>query len=85
LEGLLRKLPQYIQQLKVPDYTTIFKRVRKLSVKLPEPETSEELIIAVDSTGVKVTNRGMDEAQMEGEKGLGELPPAGRFQLSACL
>lgn len=59
-EGFLRKLSKFIPQLKPADYTTIFKRGNKLELQLKNtisiPE--EDAVVAVDSSGIKVTNRG---------------------------
>ena len=59
-EGFVEALSKFVPELKVPDYTTIYRRV---SAFVPEFEQSlgdldDEVIIAVDSSGVKVTNRG---------------------------
>ena len=60
IEGFLRKLSEFIPEVKVADYTTIWWRVSRL--KLPSPvnieSIDEPIIVAVDSSGVKVTNRG---------------------------
>jgi len=57
LEGFLRRLSKYIPRLKPLDYSTICKRLKKLNIELPR-NLGEDLIIAIDSTGMKVTNRG---------------------------
>lgn len=44
----------------VPDFTTIWWRIVKMKINLDpniNPE-KDEIVIAVDSTGIKVTNRG---------------------------
>lgn len=46
---------------KVPDYSAICRRVNKLELKIKEtliPYRGEEVVISLDSTGVKVSNRG---------------------------
>lgn len=68
MEGFLRKLSDLISQDKkkekdiAADYTTLFKRIAKMNITLSETisenERGEDIIIAVDSSGVKVTNRG---------------------------
>ena len=62
LEGFLRMMSIHIEKLQeaVPDYTTMWWRVVKVKVRLnPEVNLEKDLItIAVDSTGIKVTNRG---------------------------
>ncbi len=49
----------------IPDYTTINRRINRLDIKVKETTDSknkqfrdEYIIIAIDSTGIKVTNRG---------------------------
>ncbi|MFQ5839001.1 MAG: transposase, partial [Thermoplasmata archaeon] len=57
LRGLFRVLRRLFEGLKAPDYTTLWRRVAAKVVEVPF-ELEEDLVIAVDSTGVKVTNRG---------------------------
>jgi hypothetical protein len=49
----------------IPDYTTISRRINRLDIKIRDTTDSknmqfedEYLVIAIDSTGIKVTNRG---------------------------
>ena len=60
LEGILRAMKKWVSSLRVPDYTTIAKRVKKM--KLPEEllkDTGDgDIVMATDSSGFKVTNRG---------------------------
>ena len=47
----------------IPDYTTISRRINRLDIKIKEDDKSKEfedeyITIAIDSTGIKVTNRG---------------------------
>ncbi len=46
----------------IPDYTTINRRINRLDIKINDSKNKdfedEYLIIAIDSTGIKVTNRG---------------------------
>jgi hypothetical protein len=60
LEGFLRKLSDLIPEVKPTDYTNIWRRGTQLKLNLPETISSsdEPVVIAVDSTGIKVTNRG---------------------------
>jgi hypothetical protein len=60
LEGMVRRLGRYIPMLPPIDYTTIWKRSIKFDINLPDTinENDEPVVIAVDSTGIKVTNRG---------------------------
>ena len=62
LEGFLRMMSIHIERLQeaVPDYTTMWWRVVKVKVHLNPKINLEKdpITIAVDSTGIKVTNRG---------------------------
>jgi hypothetical protein len=47
----------------IPDFTTISRRINKLDIKIKEDNKNKEfedeyIVIAADSTGIKVTNRG---------------------------
>jgi hypothetical protein len=44
----------------VPDFTSIHKRVNKLDIKIDESidDSENEIILAIDSTGIKVANMG---------------------------
>ncbi len=47
----------------IPDYSTISRRINRLDIKIKEDNKSKEfgdeyIVIAIDSTGIKVTNRG---------------------------
>jgi hypothetical protein len=57
LEGFINQLGTYIPGLKAADYTTLHKRISKIALQIQIPE-KEDIVIAVDSTGMKVTNRG---------------------------
>ena len=59
-EGFVEALSKFVPKLGAPDYTTIYRRV---SAFVPEFEQSladlaDDVVIAVDSSGIKVTNRG---------------------------
>jgi len=58
MEGFLRKLSEYIPQLRKADHSTLHKRIQKMEISLPRIEEKRDLVIALDSSGVKVTNRG---------------------------
>lgn len=59
LEGFMRALSQHVDGLKAPDYTTIWWRVAKMKVDIASSvELDKDVTIAVDSTGIKVSNRG---------------------------
>jgi transposase len=62
LEGFLRMMSVHIKRLQeiVPDFTTIWWRVIRMKINL-DPKVNlgrDGIVIAVDSTGIKVTNRG---------------------------
>jgi len=46
----------------IPDYTTINRRINKLDIKIDDNKNKEfedeYIVIAIDSTGIKITNRG---------------------------
>ena len=48
----------------IPDYTTISRRINRLDIKINDTDSKnnefkdEYIVIAIDSTGIKVTNRG---------------------------
>lgn len=53
----------HIKKLKevVPDFTTIWWRVEKMKINIDpkiNPSERDDIVIAVDSTGIKITNRG---------------------------
>jgi len=57
-EGFLKALRKYDSRIEVPDYSTIDRRVNRLDVRLDEEDYGDDLVIAVDASGVKVANRG---------------------------
>jgi hypothetical protein len=63
MEGFLRKLSEYIPHLKTADFTTLHKRIQKIEQSLPEVKEEKDLVIALDSTGVKVTNRDLRQIE----------------------
>ena len=49
--------------LSIPDFTTINRRINRLNIKIKEDNKNKEfedqyIVIAIDGTGIKVTNRG---------------------------
>jgi hypothetical protein len=55
----MRALSQHVDGLKAPDYTTIWWRVAKMEVDLAASVAlGKDVTIAVDSSGIKVSNRG---------------------------
>jgi len=59
MEGFVRKLTTFIPGIKAADYTTLFRRIKNLdlSLKVTPAILAEDVIVAADSTGIKVTNR----------------------------
>jgi hypothetical protein len=58
-EGFFRALSKFVE-VEAPDHTTVGRRVSKLDLRMDKQliHSNEPVIIAVDSSGVKVTNRG---------------------------
>jgi hypothetical protein len=56
LEGYLQALSGFIPGLRSANYTTLWQRIVELNLNVPMPEN--DIVVAVDSTGIKVTNRG---------------------------
>jgi stalled ribosome alternative rescue factor ArfA len=58
-KGFVRSLSKYVQGLKeVPAYSTIWERTNGLDMTLEGVKTDEPISIALDSSGVKVSNSG---------------------------
>jgi hypothetical protein len=62
----------------IPDYTTINRRINRLDIKIKDTDSKnkefkdEYIIVAIDSTGIKVTNRGQwmrDKWHIKNKKG----------------
>jgi len=60
LEGFTKALSRYVKGLKPPDHSSIQWRAEKFPLKLDHRvmDSNEDVVIAVDSTGIKVANRG---------------------------
>jgi hypothetical protein len=60
LEGFTRALSKYVKGLKVLDHSSIQWRAEKSPIKLDRTLTdpSEDLVITLDGSGIKVANRG---------------------------
>lgn len=54
-QGMIKSRAKHIPD--VPDYSTINRRVNKLDIKINK-KVQDDVIIAIDSTGIKVANRG---------------------------
>jgi IS5 family transposase len=57
-EGLIRSLSKYVDGLKAPDWSTIWERTKNLDMTLQGVRTDQPISIALDSSGIKVTNSG---------------------------
>lgn len=58
MEGFFRKLSEYISGIKAADYSTFFKRIAKLDLKINNNNLPKNIILTLDSSGIKVSNRG---------------------------
>lgn len=56
LEGFIQALSGYVPGLRSADYSTLWQRITNLELNIPIPDN--DIVVAVDSTGMKVTNRG---------------------------
>ncbi|MEM4311493.1 MAG: IS5 family transposase [Nitrososphaerales archaeon] len=66
-EGLCKAMKKQLKLKKVPDYSTIKRRFSKVNVPI-RADSNEPVVIAVDSTGVKVKNRGEWLREQYGKK-----------------
>ena len=59
-QGFIKALTKFIPGIKKPDHATIHRRVNKLDLCLDESivDSVEHITLAIDATGIKVTNRG---------------------------
>ena len=56
----------------IPDFTTINRRINRLDIKINEDSKNKEfkdeyMVIAIDSTGIKVTNSGLGGCKINGK------------------
>ena len=60
LQGFIQKLSQYIPGLKPAYYTTLYRRIRDAKIDLIDtiPLMTGEYVIAVDTSGIKISKRG---------------------------
>lgn len=58
MEGFLRGLSKVVEAVEAPDYTTLWWRMARMDLTWEVHEGDEPVVIAVDSSGLKVTNRG---------------------------
>jgi IS5 family transposase len=57
-EGFVKVLSKHVEGLKPPDWSTIWARTSSLDVDLQRVRTDLPISIAIDSSGIKVTNSG---------------------------
>jgi len=59
MEGFPRKLSPFVHQDPVADYTTLFRRIRMFELPLSDTikPTEGDVVVAIDSMGIHVTNR----------------------------
>ncbi len=66
-QGLTRSVVKLLDvELSVPDYTTLCRRRKSLSIELPRRKKSEPLHMVVDSTGIKVYGEGEWKVRQHG-------------------
>ncbi|MGC9308653.1 MAG: transposase [Thermoplasmatota archaeon] len=58
MDGFLRKLLEYIPKLETADYTTVCKRLQRIQLDISLQDIPNDVIVAVDATGMKVSSRG---------------------------
>lgn len=59
LEGFTKALTKHVDGLDAPDYTSIAWRVARMDVSIgPSIKEEDDIVIAADSSGIKVANRG---------------------------
>jgi IS5 family transposase len=54
----LKALRRFNSRIQVPDYSTIDRRVNRMDVKLDEEDYGDDIVLAVDASDIKVSNRG---------------------------
>jgi hypothetical protein len=57
-EGFVKTLSRYVDGLEAPDWSTIWERTKDLDMKFDSVKTDEPISIALDSSGIKVSNSG---------------------------
>lgn len=57
-EGFVKTLSRYVDGLEAPDWSTIWERTKDLDVEFDGVKTNEPISIALDSSGIKVSNSG---------------------------
>jgi len=59
-EGFVEALGKFVPELEVPDYSTICRRINDLQPRFERSlrEPGNDVVVAIDASGIKVTNRG---------------------------
>jgi Transposase DDE domain len=57
-EGFIKTLSKYVDGLEAPDWSTIWERTKDLDMTLDGVKTDQPISIALDSSGIKVSNSG---------------------------
>ena len=57
-EGFTKALRRFDSRIQVPDYSTIDRRVNRSEVKVDEEDYGDDIVLAVDASGIKGSNRG---------------------------
>lgn len=57
-EGFVKSLSRHVDGLEAPDWSTIWERTKGLDMTLEGVRTDQPISIALDSTGIKVSNSG---------------------------
>jgi IS5 family transposase len=68
LEGFLNRLQEFLPGLKSSHYTTLHLRMKELQLEPWTLDTEEPLVAALDSTGLKITDRGEWVREKHGKK-----------------
>jgi transposase len=69
-EGFVGALAKLVPELEVPDYTTIYRRISRLGPKFERSlrGLGDDVVVAIDASGIKVTNRGEWRRELWGGK-----------------
>jgi len=69
-EGFVEAIAKLLPELEVPDYTTIYRRINRFKPKFERSlrRLGDDVVIAIDASGIKVTNRGEWRRELWGGK-----------------
>lgn len=69
-EGFVEAIAKLLPELEVPDYTTIHRRINRLKPKFGRSlrGLGDDVVIAINASGIKVTNRGEWRRELWGGK-----------------